>query len=89
MYNKKRKLRNIYRQKCNTISTKSKTKNPKALISIKQGVEGTYGEEKTAEEHIEQIQITGEETTVIIQAKDPNDPTRIKRIFCNNQIQIK
>lgn len=78
MYNKKRKLRNIYRQKCNTISTKSKTKNPKALISIKQGVEGTYGEEKTAEEHIEQIQITGEETTVIIQAKDPNDPTRIK-----------
>lgn len=33
---------------------------------------------KTAEEHIEQIQITGEETTVIIQAKDPNDPTRIK-----------
>ena len=57
---------------------KVKPKNPKALISIKQGVEGTYGEEKTAEEHIEQIQITGEETTVIIQAKDPNDPTRIK-----------
>ena len=57
---------------------KVKPKNPKALIAIKQGVEGTYGEEKTAEEHIEQIQITGEETTVIIQAKDPNDPTRIK-----------
>ena len=33
---------------------KVKPKNPKALISIKQGVEGTYGEEKTAEEHIEQ-----------------------------------
>lgn len=78
MYNKNGSYEIFIDRNVTQSALKVKPKNPKALISIKQGVEGTYGEEKTAEEHIEQIQITGEETTVIIQAKDPNDPTRIK-----------
>ncbi len=36
------------------------------------------GQSEAKEEHIKQITIEGEETTVIIQAQDPNDPTRTK-----------
>ena len=57
---------------------KIKPKNPSALISIKQGTNGEWGEEKASDEHIEQIQIAEEETTVLVKVKDPNDPTRIK-----------
>ncbi len=34
--------------------------------------------QKQKEEHIKQITLEGEETTVLIKAQDPNDPTRTK-----------
>ena len=36
------------------------------------------GQSEAKEEHIKQITLEGEETTVLIKAQDPNDPTRTK-----------
>ena len=57
---------------------KIKPKNPTTLISIKTGINGKWDNPEAKEEHIKQITLEGEETTVLIKAQDPNDPTRTK-----------
>ena len=60
------------------IALKIKAKNEKALIAIKEGSDKNWSDSEAKDIHIKQITITGEETTVLIQAKDPNDESRIK-----------
>ena len=57
---------------------KIKPKNPTTLISIKTGINGKWDNPEAKEEHIKQITLEGEETTVLIKAQDPNNPTRTK-----------
>ena len=60
------------------IALKIKAKNEKALIATKEGTDKNWSDSEAKDIHIKQITITGEETTVLIQAKDPNDESRIK-----------
>ena len=60
------------------VALKITPKNKDALIATKESTDSKWGDAESKDVHIKQINITGEETTVLIQAKDPADSTRIK-----------
>ncbi len=70
MHIRKWKLYRICRQKLKTSRTKNKTKESTTLISIKTGINGKWDNPEAKEEHIKQITLEGEETTVLIKAQD-------------------